>query len=120
MIGCDVGKSTVTAFDPVTGRTSELPNTAEALTAFARGLPRDCLVVCEATGGHEIALLLNTAAAGVPAHRADARKVKAFVRSVGRLAKPSMPAGSPTTAASVTPNCRAGSRRRASAMSCVR
>jgi transposase len=44
-------------------------------------------VICEATGGYETALLTATAAAGVPAHRADARKVKAFIRSLGRLGK---------------------------------
>lgn len=87
VIGCDVGKSTITVFDAATGRTSEIANTAAALLAFARGLPPDCLVVCEATGGYEAALLLATADAGVPAHRADARKVKAFIRSRGTLGK---------------------------------
>lgn len=87
VIGCDVGKSAITVFDAATGRTSEIANTAAALLAFARGLPPDCLVVCEATGGYEAALLLATADAGVPAHRADARKVKAFIRSRGTLGK---------------------------------
>lgn len=68
VIGCDVGKKTVTVFDMATGRTTELANHAEALLAFAQGLPPGCLVVCEATGGYETALLLATAAAGVPAH----------------------------------------------------
>ena len=87
VIGCDVGKKTITVFDTATGRTTELANNAETLLAFAQGLPPDGLVVCEATGGYEAALLLATAAAGVPAHRADARKVKAFIRSLGRLGK---------------------------------
>ena len=87
VIGCDVGKSTLTVFDTATGRTTELANTAEAVLAFAQGLPKDSLVICEATGGYEAALLLATAAAGVPAHRADARKVKAFIRSLGTLGK---------------------------------
>jgi transposase len=87
VIGCDVGKKTITVFDTATGRTTELANNAETLLAFAQGLPPDCLVVCEATGGYEAALLLATAAASVPAHRADARKVKAFIRSLGRLGK---------------------------------
>ena len=39
VIGCDVGKSTITVFDTATGRTGEIANTAEALLAFARGLP---------------------------------------------------------------------------------
>jgi transposase len=44
-------------------------------------------VVCEATGGYERNLLVAAAEAGIPAHRADARKVKAFIRSLGRIAK---------------------------------
>lgn len=87
VIGCDVGKAAVTVFDTLTGQTAAIANHPEALTAFAESLPRDGLVVCEATGGYEAALLVATAAAGVPAHRADARKVKAFIRSLGRIAK---------------------------------
>ena len=44
-------------------------------------------MVCEATGGYELTLLAALLAAGVPAHRADARKVKAFIRSFGTLGK---------------------------------
>lgn len=96
IIGCDVGKSAVVVFDSLTGRTTEHANDAEALAALAADLardapadclPADCLVVCEATGGYESTLLAAVAAAGIPAHRADARKVKAFIRSLGRLAK---------------------------------
>jgi transposase len=87
VIGCDVGKTTVTVFDTLSGRTTDLANEADALAAFAGSLSRDCLVVCEATGGYETALLMATAAADVPAHRADACKVKAFIRSLGRLGK---------------------------------
>ena len=87
IIGCDVGKTTVTVFEPFTGRTFDLTNSVEALTAFAAALPPGCLVICEATGGYEAALLTATATAGVPAHRADARKVKAFIRSRGTLGK---------------------------------
>lgn len=87
VIGCDVGKAGIVAFDSLTGRTAELPNHREALQAFVETLPRTCLVVCEATGGYEAELLFAAAAAGVPAHRADARRVKAFIRSLGRIAK---------------------------------
>lgn len=91
IIGCDVGKATITTFDTLTGRTVELPNQPETLATFVQDLaqdrPQDCLVVCEATGGYERALLIASIEAKVPAHRADARKVKAFIRSRGRLAK---------------------------------
>lgn len=86
-IGCDVGKRQIVTFDSHSGKTRTLDNSPRALSAFARQLTADCLVVCEATGGHEAALLAALTKAGIPAHRADARKVKAFIRSFGTLAK---------------------------------
>lgn len=86
-LGCDVGKASIVVFDTKTGQVSTLPNCPEALSAFAAGLEPACLVVCEATGGYEDALLSALVAAGCPAHRADARKVKAFIRSFGILGK---------------------------------
>lgn len=87
VFGCDVGQDTLVVFDSQTGQYTELANQPAALAAFVTTLGPDSLVVCEATGGHEAALLAATVEAGVPAHRADARKVKAFIRSLGRLAK---------------------------------
>lgn len=87
VIGCDVGKAVIVVFDSLTSRTTELPNNPDVLKAFVGALPPNCLIVCEATGGYEAALLLAAAEAGVPAHRANARRVKAFIRSLGRLAK---------------------------------
>jgi transposase len=87
VVGCDVGKSKITVFDTLTGRTSEVANEPEALAAFVQQFASECLVVCEATGGYERNLLIAAVGAGVPAHRADARKVKAFIRSLGRIAK---------------------------------
>jgi transposase len=87
VLGCDVGKDEIVVFDTASGRARRIPNRAEELSAFAAELDRDCLVVCEATGGYELAWLAALLAAGVPAHRADARKVKAFIRSYGILGK---------------------------------
>lgn len=86
-IGCDVGKRYIVVFDSATGKTFQIENKRRALAAFARSLDKNCLALCEATGGHEAALLEALVAAGVPAHRADARKVKAFIRSWGTLGK---------------------------------
>ena len=86
-LGCDVGKAEIVVFDSRDGTTRTLANRPDALAQFASRLDRDCLAVCEATGGHEHALLAALADAGCPAHRADARKVKAFIRSFGTLAK---------------------------------
>jgi transposase len=86
-VGCDVGKHSIVAFDSGSGRTLTVANDPEALAEFARALDPDCLVICEATGGYEAALLAALIDAGRTAHRADARKVKAFIRSLGTLGK---------------------------------
>jgi transposase len=86
-IGCDVGKTTVVIFDAAHNRTCSIANQPEALADFAATCDQTCFVVCEATGGYEGDLLAALLAAGIPAHRADARKVKAFIRSFGTLAK---------------------------------
>jgi transposase len=83
--GCDVGKNEIVVFDGA--RLRRIANRPEALAAFVRPLGRDGLIVCEATGGYELPLLAAALDAGVPAHRADARKVKAFIRSFGTLGK---------------------------------
>lgn len=87
VLGCDVGKQEVVVFDSSSKRVVRLANKSETLAEFAASLDADCLVVCEATGGYELTLLAALLAAGVPAHRADARKVKAFIRSFGTLGK---------------------------------
>jgi transposase len=86
-IGCDIGKLEVVIFDTRTGRSRTLGNTPQALAGFARGLDERCLVVCEATGGHEAELLNALVQAGRAVHRADAGKVRAFIRSFGTLGK---------------------------------
>src|ERR1700751_613168 len=77
VIGCDVGKATIVVFDSRDGRTRDI----------AKRLYDTCLVICEASGGHEATLLDVLVRAGIAAHRADARKVKAFIRSFGILGK---------------------------------
>lgn len=86
-IGCDVGKAEIIVFDSNNGCTTRLANAPEALAAFAAGLDPASLVICETTGGYEAALLDALVGAGRAVHRADARKVKAFIRSLGTLGK---------------------------------
>ncbi len=86
-VGCDVGKHHIVVFDSASGETRQIENGRKALAAFAATLDRDCFALCEATGGHEAALLAALVEAGIPAHRADARKVKAYIRSWGTLGK---------------------------------
>jgi transposase len=86
-IGCDVGKAEIVVFDSRTGLITSVANEPEALAAFAASVDATALVICEATGGYEADLLDALVAARRPAHRADARKVKAFIRSFGTLGK---------------------------------
>jgi transposase len=86
-IGCDVGKAEIVVFDQSLNQLCTIANEAAALDEFAAGLDETCLVVCEATGGYEAILLHALIRAGRAAHRADARKVKAFIRSFGTLGK---------------------------------
>jgi transposase len=86
-IGCDVGKTAIVVHDAALGRARTIANEPQALSEFAASLGPAFFVVCEATGGYERDLLSALIAANVPAHRADARKVKAFIRSFGVLGK---------------------------------
>ena len=86
-IGCDVGKAEIVIFDSHSAVTRTVRNTPAALALVAAELDHTCLVVCEATGGYEAELLAAMTTAGRAAHRADARKVKAFIRSFGTLGK---------------------------------
>jgi hypothetical protein len=117
-VGCDVGKTQIVFFDSRSGRSGTIANRPEDLTAFAATLDPDCFVICEATGGYESSLLAALYSVGRAAHRADARKVKAFIRSFGTLAKRSMPARWPDTVRSVRPCSRAGSPPKISATGC--
>lgn len=86
-IGCDVGKREIVVFDSLSNGITSLANRPEAVAEFAAALDPDALVICEATGGYEALLLEALVAHSRPAHRADARKVKAFIRSFGTLGK---------------------------------
>jgi transposase len=86
-IGCDVGKTDIVVFDSRTNQTRSIPNRKADLARFARTLDQACFVICEATGGYEAALLRALVQADRAVHRADARKVKAFIRSFGTLGK---------------------------------
>lgn len=87
VLGLDVGKAQVALHDPVSGRTQLIANTFKALREALAAFADYDLAVCETTGGYERAALDACLAAGVPAHRADAARVKAFIASHGGRAK---------------------------------
>lgn len=91
-LGFDVGKDTIAVHDASTGRSHILANKAADLRRFlkthgAEAYGAEAYAVCEATGGYENTLLDCLLAANITAHRGDARKIKAYIRSFGTLAK---------------------------------
>ena len=91
VLGCDVGQDSIVIFDSLTTSTRTVANKPAALRRALAALvpqPDDAvLLVCEATGGHEIALLTLAWQAAIAAHRADPRKAHAFIRSLRSQAK---------------------------------
>jgi transposase len=86
-LGFDVSKDTVTLLDTVSGQTLTLANAKRSLRAALKAYVGRGLAICEATGGYEDKLLAVLFELGIPAHRADAAKVKAYIRSFGNPAK---------------------------------
>jgi transposase len=83
-LGFDIAKETIAVSD---GHTVQLiDNRRAAIRRFLRTCHAD-FAVCEPTGGHESILLEECLALELPAHRVDTRKLKAFIRSRGRLGK---------------------------------
>lgn len=87
VLGFDIAKDTVTFFDSRTQALRTIANEQRIIRANLKDCNEHCLVVCEPTGGHERLLLEECLRAGLPVHRADTLKLKAFIRSFGRLAK---------------------------------
>lgn len=88
-IGFDVGSETIVAFHSITGEIKEIPNKAKAIDRYVReqNLDETCYCVCENTGGYEALLLERLYSKDIAVHRADAFKVKSFIRSFGTRAK---------------------------------
>jgi transposase len=89
MVGLDVAKATVDVAVRPSGACWSVPNTdagAAELVARLRSLA-PALVVCEATGGFERAMIAALAAAGFPVVVANPRQVRDFARATGQLAK---------------------------------
>lgn len=88
-LGLDVSCDSVTLFDSLTSHTVTIDNDREALRAAleAYGGRDGILAVCEATGGYEDQVLAVLVTLAIPAHRADAARVKAYIRSFGKRAK---------------------------------
>jgi transposase len=88
-IGIDVAKAQLEFATRPSGETGTVPNDEggiHALVAHCHGVA-PTLVVCEATGGYEAALVAALATAGLPVVVANPRQVRDFAKATGQLAK---------------------------------
>ena len=85
VLGVDVAKDWIDVCDPG-GGVRRLQNVPRTLKAFAKAAG-DALVVFEASGGYDRALVIALEAAGVAYARVNPRHAREFARATGRLAK---------------------------------
>jgi transposase len=89
-IGIDIGKLTFVVGVYGRKKTKEYENNLEGINFFFkeyRSLLTTSFCVLETTGGYEMRLLLMMCEEGFAVHRANTRKVKNFIRSLGNGAK---------------------------------
>ena len=89
-VGIDVAKMTLEVAVRPSGKRWQTPNTETGIQALVRRLRRSrtaTLVVVEATGGHEHAVVAALAAADFGLVVANPRQVRDFARATGQLAK---------------------------------
>ncbi|MGE4351712.1 MAG: IS110 family transposase, partial [Bdellovibrionales bacterium] len=85
-VGVDVGKETLAIHIAASNTALTLPNKAAAIKAFLAQNPQATLVL-ESTGGYETAAITLALKAGHTVYRVNARRVRAFMESVGVYAK---------------------------------
>lgn len=83
-LGFDIAKDSIAISDG--GSVTTIANRRKDIRRFLRTCRAD-FAVCEPTGGYEAILLQECLRLELPVHRADTRKLKAFIRSRGRLGK---------------------------------
>lgn len=89
-IGLDIGKFNFVANTHGQKETKEYPNNSAGIKEFLKDHKdylADSLCVLETTGGYEMELLLTLCSKDFAVHRANARKVKNFIRSFGNAVK---------------------------------
>jgi transposase len=87
VLGVDVAKDWIDICDLSSGKIRRIETKTRTLKAFAAKLPRDSLVVFEASGGCERPLMAALEAAGAAYARVNPRQARDFARATGKLAK---------------------------------
>ena len=88
-IGIDVSKDKLDTFNSRTGEIIQVKNSVEEVNAFIQTLTfsEELLVVVDLTGGYEDVCVKSFYNAGFHVHRAEGRRVKAFLRAMNQKAK---------------------------------
>jgi len=88
-VGIDVAKSRLDVAVWPTGERRTLANDTTDIDKLTTSLQaqQPCLIVLEATGGYERAVLASLGTAGLPVAAVNPRQVRDFARAIGRLAK---------------------------------
>lgn len=85
-VGVDVGKENLAIYSAVGNKALTIPNKAPAIKEFLHQNPQATLVL-ESTGGFETEAITLALKAGHIVYRVNARRVRAFMESVGIYAK---------------------------------
>src|SRR5262245_31780738 len=88
-VGVDVSKARLDVYWRPSGERAEVANDSAGIAGLVERLraARPTLVVLEATGGYEIALVVALGLAKIPTAVVNPRQVRDFAKAIGRLAK---------------------------------
>jgi transposase len=88
-IGIDISKGSLDVAVHNSDKQWQFPNNPDGIQQLCKTLHKlkPALIVFEATGGYEIPLYLGLDQAGLPATPINARQIRDFARSTGKLAK---------------------------------
>jgi transposase len=89
IVGVDVSKAHLDLADTKSGSPWRVANSSDAIATLIGDLQADppALVVLEATGGYEMALVIALQAASLPVALVNPRQIRDFARATGQLAK---------------------------------
>jgi transposase len=87
VIGCDLARGWIDTHSLPSGATARIENTSDAITRWIASLPKDALVVFEATSGCDGPLIAALSGRGIRFARVNPRQAREFARALGVLAK---------------------------------
>jgi len=97
VVGCDLSRAFLDLCDLPSGRTRRIPNTRDAIAAWAETLTPETLVVFEATSGCDDLVIAALTERAHPFSRVNPRQAREFARATGVLAQMSAALDLPIT-----------------------